>query len=115
MTKQVNEELNQQITKFITELWYDTNPNFDKYEESLRQIILARDKKNASELAEYVDHAQKCLRSQWRQGRPTEDGGYETQYGYGSNEKWYQRGEYPGCTCGLTATLTNLGVESKEK
>lgn len=53
------------------------------------------------DLLNYVVHDGKCLCSQWRQGRPTESGGYETLYGYGENEKWYPLGEEPPCSCGL--------------
>ena len=53
------------------------------------------------EVFEYAEHDDDCICGQFRHGRPTEDGGYETLYGYGSNEKWYQRGERPKCTCGL--------------
>ncbi len=50
-------------------------------------------------------HSGGCVAGECKQGRPTEDGGYETQYGYGTDEKWYQRGEYPECTCGLQEAL----------
>ena len=56
----------------------------------------------------YVGHDSKCLCSQFRQGRPTENGGYETLYGYGSNEKWYQRDEKPHCSCGLNEIVDKL-------
>jgi hypothetical protein len=52
-------------------------------------------------LWEYCIHQDDCVAGQCRAGRPTKDGGYESLYGYGSNEKWYPREEYPECTCGL--------------
>lgn len=70
-----------------------------------RRRILERVRK----LTAYTAHESSCLCSQWRQGRPMADGGYETLYGYGKNEKWYQRGEYPPCSCGLNAIIDSIG------
>ena len=56
-------------------------------------------------LETYGLHGVACMAGQSRAGRPTEDGGYETLYGYGKNEKWYKRGEFPECTCGLSEAL----------
>jgi hypothetical protein len=53
-------------------------------------------------LTEYCVHTDGCILSQWREGKPTEDGGYESLYGYGTKEKWYKRDEEPKCTCGLS-------------
>lgn len=61
-----------------------------------------------AELAEFAVHDRDCVAGQCHGGRPTDDGGYERCYGYGSNEKWYPRGEYPPCTCGLTALLKEI-------
>jgi hypothetical protein len=52
-------------------------------------------------LEEYGVHMAHCLLSQWRAGRPTKDGGYESKYG----DKWYQGDDKPKCTCGLDAAL----------
>lgn len=66
------------------------------------------DKQELYEILEYVAHDQKCLCSQFQQGRPTEDGGYETKYGYGENAKWFKRGEEPPCSCGLNNLIARL-------
>ena len=60
---------------------------------------------------DYASHDQNCLWSQFRMGRPTEDGGYETLCGYGKNEKWYQKGEEPVCNCGLRQLEKELEEE----
>ncbi len=52
-------------------------------------------------LEEYGVHMNICLLSQWHAGRPTADGGYESQFG----DTWYPRGEAPPCICGLAAAL----------
>ena len=56
-------------------------------------------------LADYGRHDSTCLAGQWRQGRPTSDGGYETLYGYSKDMKWYREPARPPCTCGLFAAL----------
>lgn len=56
-------------------------------------------------LANYGTHDADCVAGQSRAGRPTEDGDYETLYGYGPNERWCRRGESPPCTCGFQAAL----------
>ena len=62
-------------------------------------------KARCSELTEYCVHERDCLCSQWREGRPTKDGDYETLYGYGNRTKWYRRNEKPECSCGLNKIL----------
>ena len=64
-------------------------------------------------LEEHGVHDKDCVAGQFRQGRPTVHGGYETLYGYGKNEKWYQRDEQPECTCGLQDALTAIKGEPK--
>ena len=64
-------------------------------------------------LVEFTEHDSKCLCSQWREGRPTTDGGYETLYGYGKQEQWYERGNLPECSCGLSDALAKI-AEFKE-
>lgn len=58
-----------------------------------------------AELSQYVEHDSKCICSQSIAGRPTADGNYETLFGYGKDEKWYRRNEYPECSCGLSNAL----------
>ena len=53
---------------------------------------------------EFVCHDPSCPLSQWSQGRPTEDGGYETMYA----GKWYRGEDKPTCTCGLNALLERI-------
>ena len=55
-------------------------------------------------LTEYVEHTKECIRSFWHAGRPTKDGGYETNF----RGKWYQSkpvNEEPKCDCGLEQAL----------
>ena len=63
--------------------------------------------KARKELFEYCVHDNNCLCSQWRHGKPTDDGDYLSQFGYGNNSKWYSRNkkEKPICSCGLSAQL----------
>jgi hypothetical protein len=56
-------------------------------------------------LEQFGVHASDCVAGQFRAGRPTKDGGYESLFGYGKNEKWYQKDEAPPCTCGLSEAL----------
>ena len=64
------------------------------HESAVRELVNA--------LVDYGAHEHHCLLSQCRAGRPTKDGGYESLFGHGTQEKWYQRGESPPCTCGLS-------------
>lgn len=71
-------------------------------------ILLADSKRLREALEEYSVHDRDCILAQYRQGRPTADGGYEVQYGYGEREKWYRTrpvDERPKCECGLNAAL----------
>lgn len=79
--------------------------------EAVADFIIADRARIVEELSKYVEHDSYCLCSQYRGGKPTEDGGYVTLFGHGSNEKWYQRNEYPECSCGLTKTLKRAGCE----
>ena len=56
-------------------------------------------------LFEYCVHGADCLCSQFREGKPTDDGDYLTSFGYGEQKKWYSRNENekPQCSCGLNA------------
>jgi len=54
-------------------------------------------------LKEYGHHENSCLRAQWREGKPTDEPGYDgykTLFGYDKNEKWYGRNDFPPCSCG---------------
>ena len=64
----------------------------------------------------YTQHSSECLYSQWRQGKPTDDGDYLTLFGYGKEERWYSRNkkEFPKCSCGLEA-LENTALSLIEK
>ena len=67
--------------------------------------------KLAEGLNNFEQHDLTCILSQWSQGRPTENGGYETMYA----GKWYQNrpvDETPKCQCGLDQALS---LYSKEK
>ncbi len=97
------EELKKKFV--IGEKWHDIDL------DELADFIIAERKRIVESLVDYTSHEEECLCSQWRQGRPTKDGGYETMYGYGSSEKWYQRGEEPECTCGLNETIKNAMIE----
>lgn len=58
-------------------------------------------------LETYGVHHDRCIRAQYREGRPTPTGGYECLYGY-RNEKWYQAkpvDETPDCECGFAEAL----------
>ena len=56
-------------------------------------------------LKDYGRHDSKCVAGQWRSGTPTEDGNYESLYGYGNQEVRCRRGEVPPCTCGMDVAL----------
>jgi len=68
-------------------------------------IPLASDLLDALTEKKYGQHDESCIACQWREGRPTADGGYESLFGYGKNAKWYKRNEYPECTCGFAKAL----------
>ena len=60
------------------------------------------------QLEGYCVHDRDCLCSQGRKGEPTDEEGYDgykTLFGYGKEEKWYGRNEYPPCSCGLDDCL----------
>lgn len=80
--------------------------------DGIAEEILERERKIVDEINQYTQHDSKCLCSQFRAGQPTKDGGYETLYGYGSNERWYQRGEEPVCSCGLNDIIKRAGLNS---
>ena len=69
------------------------------HESAVREVVRG--------FGEYGDHDSNCVAGQWRQGRPTAGGGYETLFGHGMQEKWYQRDESPPCTCGLSDLLAH--------
>jgi hypothetical protein len=62
----------------------------------------------------FGEHQPNCLAGQWQQGRPTADGGYETQYGYGNQARWFRHPERPECSCGLIAALGPLPETDEE-
>ena len=66
-------------------------------------------------MSEFTKHDKDCLCAQLRQGRPTNDGGYETLYGYGEEERCYQRDEQPKCSCGLRDVLTAYELSKEGK
>jgi len=61
-------------------------------------------KERVRSLMDYLEHDNQCIISQAHRGRPTNDGGYETQYG----NKWYRSPNKPKCDCGLDTLLENL-------
>ena len=69
------------------------------------ESLLAEISRLQEALCNYGCHDEDCVAGQWRAGRPTDDGGYETLFGYGKQEKWYQRGQWPECTCGFADAL----------
>lgn len=73
--------------------------------------LTAENKALREALEDYGVHSTGCLVGEWREGRPTEDGGYETLYGHGRKEKWYQRDEEPVCTCGLSQARAALNKQ----
>lgn len=88
----------------------DYSPPTDALDAEREKVERLRDA-----LETYGLHGVDCMAGQSRAGRPTEDGGYETLYGYGKNEKWYKRGEFPDCTCGLEEALTQLKPEGDKE
>ncbi len=71
------------------------------------KAISSRDtylKERVRSLMDYIEHDNQCIISQAHRGRPTNDGGYETQYG----DKWYRSPDKPECDCGLDTLLDNL-------
>ena len=92
----------EELVEEISEYFKDWNP--DSFCE-IADFILTRERtvlREVLDIERYCEHDKRCVCSQWRQGRPTEDGHYETLYGYGKNEKWYRDNEEPKCSCGLT-------------
>jgi hypothetical protein len=94
---------------------------FEKLERVDRLIVaraehidrLAAENKALREaLDNYGDHSAGCVVGEFRAGRPTADGGYESLYGYGKNEKWYQRDEELVCTCGLYQARAALNKQT---
>lgn len=83
---------------------------WDEWQAYHRQAI----KELLERVLQYAVHDNDCISGQWRQGRPTEDGGYETQYGYGDKAKWYKRGEKVPCTCGLDEIYDELAKLEEE-
>ena len=96
---------------------YAIKSKHEGYNEALDEVLRlnADYEKDVQKLLEYCVHEEGCLCSQWRAGRPTEDGGYETQFGYGEKAKWYKRDEEPECTCGLNEVLSALAPFRGEK
>ena len=74
-------------------------------QERTQAVREYRDRVNG--LMDYVEHTQRCIRSDLHEGRPTKKGGYEQRFG----DKWYQSrpvDETPKCDCGLDAVLKEL-------
>jgi hypothetical protein len=65
-------------------------------------------------LISFCVHGSDCVTGQYREGAPTENGGYKRLYGYGKNAKWYQRGESPECTCGLSEAIAKIKEAMKD-
>ena len=79
------------------------------------RLLLEKIGSQLREIIHYTKHDALCLCDQWREGRPTKDGGYETKYGYGNQEKWYQKNEEPECSCGLKEAIDKaLAIIEKE-
>ena len=77
------------------------------------EMILEAQSSLMEKMLEFTEHDKDCLCAQSHQGRPTADGGYETLYGYGKEERWYQRDEKPECSCGLSKLLAKLSKKGK--
>lgn len=72
---------------------------FARYD--LRKLIASWERRGEA-LVNYGAHQNRCPWTDWRERRPTEDGGsYETNWA----GKWYPRGHEPDCTCGLSAAI----------
>lgn len=59
------------------------------------------------DISEYLHHDRDCIESQYEQGRPTENGGYECKIA----GKWYQSrpiDETPKCDCGLNTKISEV-------
>ena len=78
-----------------------------KYQEEVASLRkqLEEARELVGRVGDYATHDTGCLWTEMREGRPTADGGYETLYGFGKEEKWYQRNEEPPCSCGLLENL----------
>ena len=91
--------------EFVSRLYPDgTGKNLmdeTVFSEALNAALDAK----RDELEQYCVHGNECPLSMWSEGRPAADGGYEMAYGYGADKKWYPKGEYPPCTCGLLRAL----------
>ncbi len=75
--------------------------------EAIKEFISSHTtylKERVQSLTDYIEHDNQCIISQAHRGRPTNDGGYETQYG----DKWYRSPDKPECDCGLDTLLGNL-------
>ncbi len=82
------------VTPYLVEQWIRTlRTRHDTYW-----------KERVQSLTDYIEHDNQCIISQAHRGRPTNDGGYETQYG----DKWYRSPDKPECDCGLDTLLGNL-------
>lgn len=100
-----------QKEKLVEELEFMTKDDGSECLECIADFILADRKRIVEKVIEYTHHESSCLCSQFRSGRPTTDGNYETLYGHGNKEKWYKRGEYPICSCGLRELIDEIKQE----
>jgi hypothetical protein len=103
-------ELREKYEQRIAELEAAIVEHMDIEREA--EVRAEKQKRRIAELTEalavYGQHDNDCLAGQGHAGRPTDDGNYETRYGYGSRAKWYRRGDRPECTCGLDAALKGV-------
>lgn len=58
-------------------------------------------------LLEFGVHDKECILSQLQCGRPKEGGGYESCFGYGKEQKWYDSEDLPKCQCGFSEALSD--------
>lgn len=63
-------------------------------------------------LEEFGTHGETCIRNYWKQGRPTEGGGYEALYG----SVWYEQrptNRTPKCNCGFEDAIGRYAGKAK--
>ena len=82
----------------------DDEIDFSKYRCIVRHVLKLKakwEREARKEMLQYCHHDESCLCSQYRQGKPTDDGDYLTLFGFGKEERWYSRNkkEEPECSC----------------
>lgn len=91
--------------------------NLNDLKEFIRALLHSHEeawKQTGRRLANYTFHDSQCIRLQFNEGRPTEDGGYKQRFA----DKWYEArpiDKTPKCDCGLDDLLTELDITNEQK